>query len=151
MAIMVYKLADGSAYSYIPDNLTIPQAQASGQLSSNAQLAANGFGAAAIAALSPTTQWNPATLTTITVPVPASPNIITTFDFIMAFTAAELAAIRASVDNNVQQFLFALQVTQGVNLTHTTIGNALTYLVNHSLLTATRAQAILATVVSGAT
>ncbi len=85
-----------------------------------------------------------------TVIAPTPVNLVASFDFVMAFTATELAAIRASSDNNVQQFLFALQVTGGVNLNHATISNSLTYLVNHALLTAPRATAILATVPSGA-
>ena len=86
----------------------------------------------------------------ITVVPPTPVNLLNSFDFIMAFTATELAAIRASNDNNVQQFLFAMEVTQGLNLNHTTIKNSLQYLVNHSLLTQARANAILATTDSGA-
>lgn len=152
MAIYVYGTATGALQSYIPDNLTIAQAQASGQLADNATLAANGLTAVdSLPQLDPSHVWNATTHTVDTVVPPSKPNVVTTFDFIMAFTAAELAAIRASTDNNIQQFLFALEVTGGVNLNHTTIQNALTYLVNHGLLTAARATAILGTINSGAT
>ncbi len=151
MAIYVYVTATGALQSYIPDSVTIAAAQASGQLASNAVLTANGFTAVdSLPPLGPTVAWDAPTHTTVTVVPPTPPNLLNTFDFIMAFTANELAAIRASSDNNVQQFLFAMQVTQGINLNHDTIKNSLTYLVNHALLTQPRATAILATVDSGA-
>lgn len=150
MAIYVYVTTTGALHAWIPNNITIAQAQASGQLADNATLVANGFTAVdGLAPLDSTHAWDAATHTVITVTAPTPANVIATFDFIMAFTATELAAIRASSDNNVQQFLFAMQVTQGVNLNAGTIQNALTYLVNHSLLTQPRATAILATVTSG--
>lgn len=142
MAIYVYRTADGSLVSWCPND-TDPVASAQ-------QLAAQGLASVSgLPPLGPTVAWNPATHTTVTVTAPTLPNVVATFDFIMAFTPAELAAIRASANNAVQQFLFAMQVTQGVNLNSTTIQNALTFLVNQSLLTAPRAAAILATVVSG--
>ncbi len=143
MAIYVYKIADGTLVSWC-QNDTDPVA-------SPAQLAAQGLtSVSGLPPLGPTVAWNPATHTTITVVAPTPANVIDTFDFIMAFTPVELAAIRASGNNTVQQFLFAMQVTQGVNLNHTTITNALNGLVTLSLLTAPRATAILATVTSGA-
>ncbi len=151
MAIYVYVTTSGVLHSYIPDNVTIAQAQASGQLASNAVLTANGFTAVdGLLPLDSTHIWDAPTHTVVVVTPPTSVNLVASFDFVMAFTATELAAIRASSDNNVQQFLFALQVTGGVNLNHATISNSLTYLVNHALLTAPRATAILATVPSGA-
>ena len=128
MAIYVFRTADGTLFSEIPDTVTIAQAQASGQLASAQQLSAAGFSAIdGLPALSPTVAWNAATKTTITVVAPTAANVIDTFDFIMAFTAAELAAIRASTNANIQQFLFALQVTQGVNLNSTSIANSLQF------------------------
>lgn len=144
MAIYVYKTATGVLVSYCPSD-TDPIAPA-------ATLTANGLTAVSgLAPLDPTHLWDPATKTVLTVTAPTPANVINTFDFIMAFTPAELSAIRASNNTNVQQFLFALQVTQGVNLNHTTITNALNFLVSQALLTAARATAILATVNSGAT
>jgi hypothetical protein len=151
MAIYIYVTASGALQSWIPDSLTIAQAQATKQLASTATLTASGLTAVdGLPPLGDTVAWNAPTHTTVTVAAPTLPNVIDTFDFIMAFTAAELAGIRASADNNVQQFLFALQVTQGVNLNHATISNSLNYLVTKSLLTAPRAAAILATLASGA-
>jgi hypothetical protein len=151
MSIMCYVTANGAAHGYIADNITIAQAQANGQLADDATLTANGLWRTIITPLSETNVWDPTTLTTKTVPAPTPANICASFDFIMAFTPAELAAIRgASGDNNIQQFLYAMEVTQGMNLNHTTIVNALTYLVNHGFLTQARANTIQATVSSGA-
>jgi hypothetical protein len=144
MAVYVYNTTTGALYSWSPND-TDPVAD-------QATLTANGLSiGTGLPALDATHAWNAAQRTVVTVTPPTPANVIDTFDFIMAFTAAELAGIRASSDNNIQQFLFALQVTQGVNLNHATITNALTYLVSKSLLTAQRAQTIGATVTSGAT
>lgn len=143
MAIYVYSVATGALVSWCPND-TDPVA-------STAQLTAAGLAAVSgLPALGPTVAWNPATHTTITVTAPTPPNIINTFDFIMAFTPAELAAIRAASNSAIQQFLFAMQVTQGVNLNSATISNSLNFLVAQTLLTAPRAAAILATLASGA-
>jgi hypothetical protein len=143
MAIYVYQISTGQLASYCPND-TDPVASAQ-------VLAANGLTAVSgLSQLGPTVVWDPVNKTTKAVVAPTPANVVNTFDFLMAFTAAELAAIRASADNNVQQFLFALQVTQGVNLNAASISNALTYLVNHGLLTAPRATAILATLASNA-
>jgi hypothetical protein len=151
MAIYVYRNSDGELNSWIPEDLTIAEAQASGQLASDATLAASNLSAKDnLPPLGPTVAWDPATKTTITVTAPTPPDPLNTFDFIMAFTATELDAIRASSDVNIKQFLFALEVTQGVNLNHSTIKNSLQYLVNHGLLTQARANAILSTTTSGA-
>ena len=152
MAIYVYNTATGALFSYIPDSVTVVQAQASGQLASAAQLANNGLTAVGgLPALGPTVAWQASPPTTITIVAPTPANVVDTFDFIMAFTPTELASIRASTNTTVQQFLFAMTVTQGVNLNSTTISGALSYLVAQSLLTAARATAILATVTSQAT
>jgi len=152
MAIYVYVTTTGALFSWIPDNLTIAQAQTQGLLASNAVLAANGHTAVdSLPPLDSTHQWDPGTHTVIVVTAPTPANLVNTYDFIMAFTPAELANIRgATTDNNIQQFLFAMEVTQGVNLNHNTNINALQYLVNHGFLTQARANAILATINSGA-
>ena len=152
MAIYVYVNTSGALSSYIPDNITKAQAQASGLLASDATLAANGLAAKdQLPPLDDTHAWDPATKTVIVVPAPIPLNLLNTYDFIMAFTAAELAAIRGTTaDNNIQQFLFAMQVTQGMNLNSTSIKNSLQYLVNKGLLTQARANAILATIGSDA-
>jgi hypothetical protein len=143
MAIYVYHNTTGELVSWCPSD-TDPVAD-------DATLAANGLAkVSGLPPLGPTVAWDASTRTTVTVTAPTLANVLVTFDFIMAFTAAELAGIRASTDNNVAQFLFAMQVTQGLNLNHSTIKNSLQYLVNHSLLTQARANAILATMSSGA-
>lgn len=144
MAIYVFNTTTGALVSWCPND-TDPVASPS-------VLATSGLSSiSGLPVLDSTHAWNPATQTVITVVAPTVANVIATFDFLMAFTAAELAAIRSSTDNNIQQFLFALQVTQGVNLNHTTITNALNYLVSKNLLTAARATTIAATIKSGAT
>lgn len=138
MAVYIYKSSDGTLVSWGPND-TDPVA-------SDAELAAKGYTKiSGLPVLSPTVAWDSPTHTTVTVVAPTPANIINTFDFIMAFTPTELANIRASADNAVQRFLFALQVTQGVNLNATTITGALNFLVTQSLLTVPRASAIVAT------
>src|SRR6516225_8383446 len=125
MAIYVYVTTSGILQSYIPDNITVAGAQAAGLLADPNTLAQNGLTAVGgLPPLSPTVAWDPVNKTTMTVVPPTPPNLLNSFDFIMAFTAAELAAIRASTDNNIAQFLFAMQVTQGLNLNHSTIKNS---------------------------
>lgn len=144
MAIYIYKIADGSLVSWC-QNDTDPVASAQ-------VLTAQGMTSiAGLPALGPTIAWDPTNKTTKAVAAPTPANVIATFDFIMAFTPTELAAIRASTNANVQQFFFALQVTQGVNLNSATLGNALNFLVLLLLLTVPRATAIMATLTSGAT
>lgn len=150
MAIYVYHTANGELYSYIPDDLTIAQAQTGGQLAPTDMLTANGLSAVdSLPPLGPTVVWDQATKTTKTVTAPTPANVCASYDFIMAFTPAELAGIRASTNNAIQQFLFAMQVTQGVNLNATSIKNSLNYLVQQGLLTSGRAATILSTVTSG--
>jgi hypothetical protein len=152
MAIYVYQTTNGILVSWIPEDLTIAQAQAQGQLASNAQLAAAGNSAVdKLPPLDESHTWDPTQKTVITITPPTPVNLLNTFDFIMAFTPAELAAIRGTTtDNNIQRFLYALEVTQGMNLNNTTIQNSLQYLVSKGLLTQARMNAILATVNSDA-
>jgi len=139
MATYVYYTATGALYSW-NQNDTDPVADSS-------TLAANGLASVSgLPALDSTHAWSASQKTVVAVTAPTPANVINTFDFIMAFTPAELAAIRASTDNAIQRFLFAMQVTQGVNLNSTTITNAINYLVTNNLLTSARATAILATV-----
>jgi hypothetical protein len=145
MAIYVYLTSNGALYSYCPND-TDPVA-------SDAQLAAQGMAKkSGLLPLDATHQWDPTTLTVIVVTAPTPVNLLATYDFIMAFTAAELAAIRGTTsDNNIQQWLFAFQTTQGLNLNHGSVTTAMNYLVSHGLLTQARANTILATIGSGAT
>jgi hypothetical protein len=151
MAIYVYQNTTGILVSWIPEDLTIAEAQASGQLASSADLTAAGNRAKdKLPPLDETHAWDPATKTVVTVVPPTPVNLLNTFDFIMAFTPAELAGVRGSSDNEVQQFLYSLEVTQGINLNHDTIKRQVNYMVSLGLLTQTRANEILSTVDSGA-
>lgn len=142
MAIYVYNTTTGALVSWCPND-TDPVA-------SGTVLAAAGLTAVSgLAPLDSIHAWNTSTKTVQVVAAPTPVNLVATFDFIMAFTPAELAAIRASANTSIAQFLFAMQVTQGLNLNATSISNSLNFLVAQSLLTAPRAAVILATVISG--
>jgi hypothetical protein len=143
VAIYVYKNANGALLSWCPDD--------SDPVAPPAELAAQGNASkSGLPPLGPTVAWDEATKTTKTVVAPTPANPLNTFDFINAFTPLELANIRgATTDNPIQQFLFSLQCTQGVNLNATSIANSLQYLVNKGLLTQNRANTILATTSSG--
>lgn len=136
MAIYVYKIADGSLYSWSPND-TDPVADAT-------TLAANGLAVVSgLAAIDPSHSWDAVTKTIISV-TPLLPKIwIPTYQFILLFTAAENAAIRASTDNTVQHFFDALRATQQINLNDPIVQNGVSYLASVNLLTAASAALIL--------
>jgi hypothetical protein len=72
-----------------------------------------------------------------------APNWIPTYQFILLFTAAEHAAIVASTDQNVQQFLMPVSTAKNVNLNSSVIQNGINYLVSIGLLTQANATLIL--------
>ena len=74
---------------------------------------------------------------------PVAPNNISTFQFVLLFTPTEHAAIVASTDQTVQQFLMALQVSQTVNLNDPIVQGGVMYLVSINLLTQANAALIL--------
>lgn len=137
MALYVYAVADGSLVSWCAgDNDPVAPDEV---------LAARGL--AAVRGLPPldeTHAWDASTKTVIEVTAPSTPKLIPTFEFILSFTAAENAAIRASSDPNVQHLLFALTVAQQIDLNSTTIEQGVGYLAAIGLLTQDRAAAILA-------
>ena len=136
MAIYVYNTTTGDLFSWSPND-TDPVADA-------ATLAANGLASVSgLPALGPTVAWNPSTKTTMTVTAPVAPNNITTYQFILLFTPAEHAAIVASTDQKVQQFLMATTVTQQINLNDPIIQGGIAYLVSLGLLTQANATLIL--------
>jgi len=144
MAIYVYNTNTGALVSEIPDSLTIAQAQAANLLASAAQLSNNGLSAVDnLPALSPTVAWDTVNKTTMTVTAPVVPNFIPTFDFILLFTPAEHAAIAASTDQVVQQFIMAVQVVQQIDLNNPIVQNGVAYLVSVGLLTQANANLIL--------
>jgi hypothetical protein len=61
----------------------------------------------------------------------------------LLFTAAEHAAIVASTDQNVQQFLMPVSTAKNVNLNSSVIQNGINYLVSIGLLTQANATLIL--------
>ena len=137
MAIYVYNTTTGALVSWCPND-TDPVADA-------ATLAANGLASVSgLPALGPTVAWNATTKTTQTVTAPTPANNIPSYQFVMLFTPADHAAIVASTDPRVQQFLMALSFAPQVNLNDTTfIGPAIAYLVSLGLLTQANATLIL--------
>lgn len=137
MAIYVYNATTGALVSWCPND-TDPVASAD-------VLAANGLASVSgLPALGPTVVWNASTKTTDTVAAPIAPNNIPTYQFVMLFTPAEHAAIVASTDQKVQQFLMALSFAQTVNLNDATfIQPAIAYLVSLGLLTQVNANLLL--------
>lgn len=137
MAIYVFRNSDGALISYCPAD-TDPVASAD-------VLTAKGFSALTGAPpLDATHTWDTVSRNVIAVAIPAA--TVSYFAFIQAFTAAELAAIRASLDTNVAKFLFSIASSPQIDLSDARMNAALTYLVSHGLLTAARASAIAATV-----
>lgn len=137
MALYVYKIADGTLVSWCPND-TDPVADAQ-------TLASNGLAmVSGLPPLGPTVAWSASSKTTVTVTPPTPPNNIPTYQFVMLFTPAEHAAIVASTDQKVQQFLMALSFAPQVNLNDSAfIGPAIAYLVSLGLLTQANATLIL--------
>ena len=93
--------------------------------------------------------WDGATLTPYTPPTPSTvveTKVLTRVQFMLLFTSAERIGIRASTDAGVVDWMMILNDPQfeGVDLHGAACGNALSYLVSKSLLTADRRTAILA-------
>ena len=135
MALYVYKIADGALVSWCPgdaDPVAPPEV-----------LSANGL--AMVAGLPPldaTHVWNAASKTIDTVTAPVLPNNVTTAAWIMQFTPQEYAAIKASTDPAVAQFLFAVTSAMTLNLNNPIVVNGLQYLVSLNLLTPVRAETL---------
>lgn len=137
MAIYVYKVLDGTLVSYCPND-TDPVAP-------TAILEAQGLAArSGLPPLDSTHQWSPASQTVVTVTVAAPPKLIATSSWIMRFTPAEFAAIRASTDSAVQEFMYALLGIQQISLADPVIVNGVNYLVSINLLASSRVAAIMA-------
>jgi hypothetical protein len=101
-----------------------------------ATLSAAGYTALTLAA-DPTGQvWNPSTQTFSAPPAPQ--NSYPTWTWLQRFTPAEIAAIRASTDQQVQAFLFMLQFTETVTPLDPVIQGGLEYVGSLGLLTAPR-------------
>lgn len=141
MALYVYNSTTGALVSWCPND-TDPVAPL-------ATLTANGLAVVAgLPALDTTHAWSATSKTVVTVTAPVATNFIPTYEFILLFTPAEHAAIAASADQTVQQFLMALTTAQQIDLNSPTIQGAMAYLVGVNLLTQANATLILAGQVS---
>lgn len=106
----------------------------------NTTLAAAGYSVITLAS-NPTGQvWNPSTRTFSAPPPP--PPVIDPWVFVQRFTPQEFAAIEASTDPVVRQFLLMLQVAKTINLSDTVVRGGIQYLVGADLITSARATVI---------
>jgi hypothetical protein len=136
MAQYVYVTATGALYSWTPND-TDPVADSE-------TLAANGLAVVSgLAALDSSHAWSASGKTVVSVTPPTPALNITSWQFVMLFTPAEHAAIAASTDAKVQQFLMALQVALMINLNDPIVQGGVNYLVSISLLTQANATLIL--------
>lgn len=138
MALYVYNTSDGSLVSWSPND-TDPVAPP-------AVLAANGL--TKIVGLPPldgTHAWNTVLKTVSVVVAPTPVNSIPLVNWFFRFTGAELAAIRASTDPNIQKFMFlaVLSNNQTIDVNMNIVQNAVNLMVSLGLLTAPRATVIL--------
>ncbi|MEN6535639.1 MAG: hypothetical protein ABFD89_18390 [Bryobacteraceae bacterium] len=137
MALYVYRVADGSLFSWAPtDDSPVASAE---------ELAAAGLAlASGMPALDASHAWDAATKTVVeTTPAPI-PKPIGTSRWILRFTPQEFQAITASTDAKVEQFMFALEHTMQLDLSDPVIVDGIAYLVSINLLVADRVAAILA-------
>jgi hypothetical protein len=101
MAIYVYVTQTGALYSYIPDPLTVAQAQANGQLADDGTLQANGrWRVDQQPPLDETHAWDPATLKVVVVtPLKSKPSELI---FWQRFTSTEREAIEGLAQTGTQ-------------------------------------------------
>lgn len=136
MAIYVYNATTGALVSWCPND-TDPIASA------DVLLAQGLTSVSGLPALDSTHAWNANTKTIVTVTPPVMPNYIEPYQFILLFTSAEHAAIAASTDQKVTQFMMAIQVASTINLNDPVVQNGVNYLVSIGLLTQANANLIL--------
>jgi hypothetical protein len=140
MAIYVYVTATGALYSYSPND-TDPVA-------TPAQLLAAGLTAlTGQPPLDSTHAWSAASKSVIVVSAPPVTKPMSIVAFMQLFTPAEIAAIRASTDVNVQYFLFLAPLygsTILVNVYGAGVIAAVNNMVTLGLITQARANVILA-------
>jgi hypothetical protein len=136
MAIYVYSVTDGSLYSWVPDDDLSAVAD-------DATLAANNLNkVVGLPPLDDTHQWDANTLSVIEVAPP--PLVVTAAQFTMLFTPAEFAAMDSSSDPLVRQAIFAVKVSQTINLGDPMVTGTVAHLVAEGFITQDRADAILA-------
>lgn len=141
MALYVYMLADGRLHSYSQwENTPVPNEE------QTSDLAARGMGWKWLEQQQDEThRWDPSTLTVIEVPAPYRSRDIPCSRFILAFTAEELASIRASADPVVAQLMLAVQVTPEIDMNRESTINGVGYLALVGLIQESRVAQILAT------
>ena len=136
MALYVYNSTTGALYSWCQND--------NDPVADSATLAAAGLVMVkGLPALDSSHQWSDTAKTVVAVTPPTPPNWITSYQFILLFTPAEHAAISASTDHKVQQFLRAISVSQKVNINDPIVVNGVNYLVSVNLLTQSNATLIL--------
>lgn len=149
MAIVVFKIADGSAVSYIPDSLTIAQAQANGQLADNATLASNGLSAIdGQPVLDTTHTWDVASKTVLV--VAARKSVVSLLVFWQRFTAAERESLEGAyltgtqgVKNAIAAFKTYLQAAGCADCNDTYIQTKVQQMETVGIIAAGRASQIL--------
>ncbi len=138
MAVCIYRISDGSLYSWSPyDNAVV---------ATDEDLALRGLAkVTGVYALDSTHAWDAATHTVIVVSAPASVRFLSTFDWINRFTAAEIAAMQASANAGVKKFLFMvpLATSQLIDIDSPMIIAVMALLVSQGILTQQRSDAIL--------
>ncbi len=105
-----------------------------------ATLAAQGYSSVTLSGDPAGQVWNPTTRTFSAPPAPET--VLSTWAWVQRFTAAEFAAIEASTDAVVRQFLLMVQTAQTIRPQDPVVQNGLNYLVSINLLTAARAAII---------
>ena len=150
MAIYVYKTTGGTLQSWIPENLTIVEAQAKGQLASDAALAtARCTAVDNLPPLDATHAWDATQKTVVVVPAPKP--IMATADFILLFTDPEFAGVQkaavvgdATYNARISKFNSFINTATRVNLGDPfVVGVVGTSMVNQGILTVAEANRIL--------
>ncbi len=138
MALYVYEIATGRLESWNPTD--------GGLIAPDDVLAARGLAKLAGApALDETHAWDEARRNVVTVVPKHRPRNIACSRFVLAFSAAEFAAIAASPDPVVKQLMLAIQVSPEIDIAAQSTINGVAYLVFAGLLSEARAAAVLAT------
>jgi len=136
MALYVYRISDGLLISWSPND--------SDPVASDAVLTAKGWAkVTGLLPLDDTHAWDAPTHSVVVVAFTPI-RYLSVFDFANRFTAAELAAIRASANTGVQKFVFMLPLAVGqtIDLNSPVITTVMTLLVAQGLLTQPRANAM---------
>lgn len=138
MALYVYRISDGVLISWGPGDDT--------PVATDEELAENGFAkVTGLAVIDETHAWDEATHTIVVVEARVRPRNIPTSRFVLAFTASELAAVRASSDPIVQQLWLAATVVPEIDMNRQTTIDGVGYLEATKLIASGRASVILET------